>query len=204
MTSDQTSLRAAEVTLFWIPLGADGNPVVRWSGRVYEALVARRDHRERRALFHAALRVRLDGVATVVEMAPAWGGPRGDRGVVGSGAVGLAWLGRSRFFRYEIRRWSGGVIPDSDQAVDGPVDLAATERQARALLSLVAECPTPVWGRDGLGAGDMWNSNSLVAWLLTRVGLGGADLAPPRRGRAPGWIAGVRVAQRHPSHEVAT
>jgi hypothetical protein len=189
-------LSTAEVCLFWLPLGADGDPAVQWGGRVYEAITARRERRDRLRLFHSALRVGLGGETCVVEMAPAWGAPEGDRGVVGEGAVGLAWLGRSRFFRYEIRRWSDGVIPDVDQAVDSPVDLGATDAQARGLLALVPVCPSPVWGRDELGTGDMWNSNSLVAWLLTRVGLRGDELAPPGRGRAPGWNAGVRVAQR--------
>jgi hypothetical protein len=29
----------------------------------------------------------------------------------------------------------------------------------------------PVWGRDELGAGEMWNSNSLISWLIARSGL---------------------------------
>ena len=186
----------SEVSLFWLPLGADGNPAVRWAGHAYEALLARREHREPRRLFHSALRVRLGGTTCVVEMAPAWGAVEPDRGVVREGPVGLAWLGRSRFFRYEIRRWQGGVIPDIDQAVESPVDLGATEWQATALLDLVPACPTPVWGRDDLCAGDMWNSNSVIAWLLTRVGLLSDAIEPPGQGRAPGWRAGVQVARR--------
>lgn len=196
MTSDLTASPAPGLCLFWLPLGADGNPAVRWCGRAYEALVARRDHRERLKLFHSALRVQLRGATWVVEMAPAWSAGGSDRGVVREGPVGFAWLGRSRLFRYEIRRWPNGLIPDVDQAVESPVDLRATESQARALLELVPECPTPVWGRDGLGAGDMWSSNSVVAWLLTRVGLAGDALVPPCHGRAPGWRAGVEVALR--------
>ncbi len=185
--------------LLWLPLGVDGNPAVRWSRAGYEALLARREHRAPLALFHSALQVRLGGTAWVVEMAPAWGTPDGDRGVVGVGAVGLAPLGRSRFFRYEVRRWSGGVVPDAQQAVDGPVPLTASEARARTLLALVPECPRPVWGRDQLGAGQMWNSNSMVAWLLSRSGLLGPQLVPPAGGRAPGWAAGVRVAGRQMS-----
>ena len=192
------------MSLFWLPLGADGNPVVRWSGHIYEALVARRDHRERRDLFHTALRVQVDGAIFVVEMAPAWGAPALDRGVVKEGAVGLAWLGRFRFFCYEIRRWRDGVIPDADQAVDSPVDLGAAAYQARALLALVPECPTPVWGRDDLGTVDMWNSNSVVAWLLTRAGLHGGELAPPAPRSSPGWGAGVGVAQRRLERSAST
>jgi hypothetical protein len=188
--------RASAVSLFWLPLGADGNPAVRWSGHAYEAVVARRGHRDPLSLFHSALVVRLDGTSYVVEMAPAWGAPARERGVVGEGAVGLAFLGRSRLFRYEIRRWREGAIADADQAVSSPQDLNATHGQARTLLALVPRCPTPVWGRDELAAGDMWNSNSLVAWLLTHVGLHGDDIAPPLHGRAPGWDAGVRVAKR--------
>jgi hypothetical protein len=42
----------------------------------------------------------------------------------------------------------------------------------------------------------MWNSNSIVAWLLTRSGLDAASIRPPAVGRAPGWLAGVVVAGR--------
>lgn len=46
------------VQLYWLPLGAgDRFPIVRWSGRVFEALAARRTHRARCALFHAALEI---------------------------------------------------------------------------------------------------------------------------------------------------
>jgi hypothetical protein len=196
MQSNHATQPSSEVLLYWLPLGADGNPAVRWGGRAYEAVVARREHRDRLRLFHSALLVRFGGTSFVVEMTPAWGAPARARGVVAEGAVGLALLGRSRLFRYEIRRWRDGVIVDAGQAVDGPQDLDVTDGQARALLDLVPRCPTPVWGRDELAAGDMWNSNSLVAWLLTYVGLHGDEVAPPVHGRAPGWDAGVRVAKR--------
>jgi hypothetical protein len=53
-----------------------------------------------------------------------------------------------------------------------------------------------VWGRDELAAGEMWNSNSVVAWLLVVSGLRAEAVSPPRSGRAPGWNAGVVVARR--------
>lgn len=196
MQSNHATQPSSEVLLFWLPLGADGNPAVRWGGRAYEAVVARREHRDRLRLFHSALLVRIGGTSFVVEMTPAWGAPARARGVVAEGAVGLALLGRSRLFRYEIRRWRDGVIADAEQASGRQRELDATDGQARALLALVPRCPTPVWGRDELAAGDMWNSNSLVAWLLTYVGLHGDEIAPPLQGRAPGWDAGVRVAKR--------
>ena len=34
------------------------------------------------------------------------------RGVVAEGAVGSSWAGRFRIFRYEIRLWPNGHIPD--------------------------------------------------------------------------------------------
>jgi hypothetical protein len=35
----------------------------------------------------------------------------------------------------------------------------------------VPDAPRPVWGRDELGAGEMWDSNSVIAWLLLRSGV---------------------------------
>ena len=65
------------------------------------------------------------------------------------------------------------------------------------VLTLVSRCPAYVWGRDALGCGDMWNSNSLVAWLLTRTLPDvAATLSPPTHGRAPGWASGVELARR--------
>lgn len=185
------------IQLVWLPLGADGNPVVRWSGRIYESLVARRDHRAPCPLFHSALLAHLDGDASyAIEMAPVWSTRTPDRGVVAEGPVGHPWLGRSRMFRYEVRCWRNGVIPDLHAAVGGPLTLPSTEADVRRLLDLVPSCPTPTWGLDELDTGDMWNSNSVIAWLLVRSALATDGLAPPNRGRAPGWAAGVDVARR--------
>jgi hypothetical protein len=43
---------------------------------------------------------------------------------------------------------------------------------------------------------EMWNSNSLISWLIARSGLDVKSVAPPTGGRAPGWLAGIIVAQR--------
>lgn len=186
------------VELYWIPLGADGNPTVRWSGRLYEWFAARRDRRTPQPLFHSALVVRPDDATSyAIEMAPVWSSRLPDRGVVVEGPVGLRSLGRSRLFRYEVRCWREGVIPDLTEAVDSPVVLPATEEQTSLLLGLAPSFPALTWGLDESDAGDMWNSNSLVSWLLASSGLQ-IDLAPPRRGRAPGWTAGLVVAARTP------
>lgn len=188
--------REPAIDLYWIPLGAGaGGALVRWSGRCYEALAARLAKRPRCDLYHSALEVRRDGVVTTIEMAPVWI-TRGERGVVAEGAVGARVLGRSRLFRYEVRRWRDGSIPDLAAAVGGPVRVAADPDVARRVLDLVPEFPTYTWGRDELATGEMWNSNSLISWLLVRAGVDVDGLAPPRGGRAPGWDAGVEVAAR--------
>ena len=185
----------AAVVLYWLPLGAGGR-CVRVSGRTYEAAVSRVQRRDPRDLYHAALEVHVDGARYVIEMAPVWDRPEPDRGVVGVGSVGLSWLGRSRWFRYEVRRWRDGTIPDIADAVDSPRVLSAAPEPARSVLDLAPDFPTLTWGRDELGTGDMWNSNSLVAWLLARSGHDTRIVVPPIGGRAPGWSAGLVAAAR--------
>ena len=188
---------SASVDLYWLPLGAgDAQQTVRWSGRLFEALVARYEHRGRLDLYHSALEVRLDGDRFVIEMTPVWRNTAPDRGVVREGAVGLPWLGRSRFFRYEVHRWRNGFIPDAYEAVASPRRLSANRDQAQRLLELVPAFPAATWGRDELRTGEMWNSNSLVSWLLARSGHDTDGVEPPLHGRAPGWSAGLVVAAR--------
>jgi hypothetical protein len=190
-------LELSYVDLFWLPLGAgDSSGLVRRTGRVYELMSARRNHRQARALFHSALEVSLEGTRYVIEMTPQWGLPPGDRGVVAEGAVGMRVLGRSRLFRYEVHRWLDGVIPDLAEAVGGAQRLSSDEEHARRVLERVPDFPVCTWGRDAQATGDMWNSNSLTSWLLARSGHGVDDLAPPGHGRAPGWSAGLVVAAR--------
>jgi hypothetical protein len=183
------------VDLLWLPLGAGGR-FVRLNGRIYEALAARRQHRRPQPLFHSALEVGLGGERYAIEMAPVWNERSPDRGVVAEGPVGSPHAGRLRAFRYEVRRWRGGRIPDAAEAVEGPRRLTTDPATVRALLELVPAVPTPTWGRDELGTGDMWNSNSLVAWLLARTGLDRGHVDPPAGGRAPGWDAGLVLARR--------
>jgi hypothetical protein len=167
---------------------------VRWSGRLYEAVVAARDRRPRRDLFHSALMVHADGVATRIELAvPA---QQGGRGVVAEGPVGSRHLRWSRFFRYEVRCWTDGPVPNLPSGRGGRVCMSTRATDARRILALVPEFPICTWGRDELGVGEMWNSNSLVSWLLARAGLSTDGIAPPEGGRAPGWDAGLSVAER--------
>ncbi len=184
---------SAEVLLHWLPLGAGGH-VVAFNGRVYEAICARRQRRRRAPLFHAALSVRLGRVSYAIEMGPVWGNASAERGVVVEGPVGLPALGRSRLFRYEVRAWRGGSIPDLIFAAGEPTVMSRDPARAANLLALVGQVPPLTWGRDELGLGEMWNSNSLAAWLLLRSGHDLRHTRPPARGRAPGWGSGIALA----------
>jgi hypothetical protein len=168
---------------------------------VFEAVAARLGGRERCDLYHSALEVRVPDGRFVIEQAPIRPGDGTERGVVAEGAVGARAAGRFRLFRYEIRRWRGGVIPDVGEAVESPHRLSDDPECARRLLELVPQVPTPVWGRDELRAGEMWNSNSLISWLIARSGLDVESIRPPAGGRAPGWRAGIVVAHGEQAHQ---
>lgn len=187
------------VNLLWIPLGA-GQRVVRTSGKLFEALTAAAHRRQRCDLYHSALVITVPEGSYTIEMAPIpdFRGER--RGVVAEGPVGVKALGTLRTFRYEIRCWRDGIIPDAGVATTVALDVDAG--CAERLVDLVPSVPTPIWGRDELGAGDMWNSNSVVSWLLRRGGVDVAGICMPRGGRAPGWAAGLVVAERELHHLV--
>jgi hypothetical protein len=182
------------VDLYWLPLGAGGHSV-RYNGRVYEWLVARRDRRAPLALYHSALEVHSAGQRFVIESAPVGAEPGGRRGVVASGAVGARPAGALRLFRYEVRCWLDGTIPDVGEAVESPRRLSDDATTARSVLHHVRHVPTFVWGRDECATGDMWNSNSVVSWVLVQAGLDVSEVRPPAGGRAPGWDAGIVVGR---------
>ena len=188
MTATQSA-----VDLYWIPLGA-GSPIVQFSGRLFETVSARRHRRPRCDLYHAALQVSVPQGHFTIEQAPVPDDDGDARGVVAVGPVGLRIAGRFRIFRYEVRCWRDGTIPDIAAAVDSPVRLTTEAEIGMRVLELLPDVPTPVWGRDEAATGEMWNSNSIIAWVLTRSGVAVEQLGPPSGGRAPGWEAGRVVA----------
>jgi hypothetical protein len=190
-----TSAPESGVDLYWLPLGAGGHSV-RLNGRVFEAVAARLERRTPCDLYHSALAVRVPEGRFVIEQAPVRDSNGAERGVVAEGVVGSRWAGRFRIFRYEVRCWRGGIIPDVNEAVESPRRLTNDPDLAQRVLDLVPHVPRAVWGRDELRAGEMWNSNSLIAWLIARCGLPADSIQPPRGGRAPGWRAGLVVAGR--------
>ena len=194
-TGETTHLNATGIDLYWLPLGA-GGCFVRFNGRVYETIRARIEHRSPLDLYHSALVITVPEGRYVIENS--WPIPNTDgpsRGVVVEGPVGSRRLARLRFLRYEIRRWRDGVIADIGEAVGGPSHLTDDEDCARRLLLLAPAVPSHLWGRDELGIGDMWNSNSVISWLLERSGLAADEVHPPTGGRAPGWASGITYAR---------
>ena len=194
LDSSTAAVTAEDVTVIF-----DGD-TPRWLLRLLDSdlrvtIAARSAHRPPRDLYHAALTVSLDGVTTSIEMGPVWNVADPDRGVVGTGPVGSPLLGRIRMFQYEIRCWRGGRIPDLDYAVQSH-ELSSDRARAAQVLDLTREVPLATWGRDEQRAGEMWNSNSMVSWVLARSGHDLAQVQPPARGRAPGWDAGLVVAAR--------
>jgi len=198
-----TSEVKSAVDLYWLPLGAGGHSV-RLNGKAFEYIVARLHHLDACALYHSALVVEVPEGRFVIEQAPVRDRKGSERGVVAEGPVGSRWARSLRIFRYEIRGWRDGVIPDVDEAVESPRRLTQDVVLGRRLLELVPQVPTPVWGRDELQAGEMWNSNSLTSWLIARSGLGVESVHPPAGGRAPGWRAGLVVARRQKTRKPAS
>jgi hypothetical protein len=184
---------APSVTLFWIPLGAGGVGYVRINGRIYERITALRQRRRPLDLYHTALEVRTPEGRFTIENA--WPSPDTDtaaRGVVREGPVFSRRLGRIRPFRYEVRCWRDGVIPDVSEGT--VTNVLADPAAANDLLEQVAAVPALIWGRRPQGATEMWNSNSVISFLLTRSGLLDDGCRPPVGGRAPGWEAGIVIA----------
>jgi len=185
----------AAVDLYWIPLGA-GQRVVRLSGRLFETISARLQRRRSYDLYHSALVVVAPQGRFVIEQAPVQDALGGRRGVVLEGPVGTKRAGRFRHFRYEVRRWRDGVIPDISAAVSSPRRVSDDPAQASRVLDLVPSSPALVWGRDERHTGEMWNSNSVTSWLLASAGIDADKIQPPHGGRAPGWRSGLVVAAR--------
>ena len=84
-----------------------------------------------------------------------------------------------------------------DEAVASPIRLTDPATSHR-LLELTPSVPTPVWGRDKLRTGDMWNSNSVVSWLVARAGLPVDECAAPAVRNGSGLEGWNRSGARSP------
>ncbi len=183
------------IEVYWIPLGAGGSGFVRLNGRIYEWFKAGLDGRPKLDLYHTAMQVRTPRGRYVVETM--WPRPDRDlasRGVVLAGPVFAPLMARLRVFQYEVRVWRDGILPDAGEAIGGPQLVSTSLARAEAILESAHQLPDLVWGRDQIRAGEMWNSNSVISWLLARAGLQMDSIQPPSGGRAPGWAAGLTAA----------
>lgn len=153
---------------------------MRGSGRLYEAMVATLHHRARLDPYHSASIVQWNNQAFAIEMAPAWAVHAPDRGVTGAGPVGMPSWGRARLFRYEIRCWPDGAIPDVADAVDSPRRVSTNETKADAYSNRrPPSLPPPAAATSktgerpvGLGeglAGDHWTGPTVMAILPRTV-----------------------------------
>lgn len=184
------------IDLHWIPLGEGGSGLVRVNGRIYERIKALIDRRRPLDLYHTALRVDGPGGHFIIEgMWPCPDDDRESRGVVLVAPVFARAFSRLRLFRFEVRCWRNGHLPDADAAVGGPRRVSSDPDQVQTLLGLTDSIPPLMWGRDQRGTGEMWNSNSVISWLLTQCGAAVDEFPPPSGGRAPGWEAGIAVAR---------
>ena len=111
-------VRMPAIDLYWLPLGAGGHSVRLNGLRLRGDRRAPPASRPRRPL---PLRARgRCARGAIRDRAGAGWGTTGERGVVAEGPVGIRWAGRFRIFRYEVRRWRDGVIPDVAEAVASP------------------------------------------------------------------------------------
>ena len=92
----------------------------------------------------------------VIEMTPIRPSDGAERGVVAEGAVGAHAAGRFRLFRYEVRCWRDGIIPDMFEAVGSPT---ASSR-----------IPTALGGCSSCAAGSDLPSGVGTSWARARCG----------------------------------
>ena len=188
-TTNAASQPSTAVDLYWIPLGA-GQHVARLSGRLFEAISARVQHRRPCDLYHSALVIVAPEGRFVIEQTPISDDHGARRGVVVEGAVGSKLAGRLRLFRYEIRRWRDGVIPDiaegclESRPADGRLHPSVTDPRSRAVCS-----------RPGLG------SRRRPHGRHVELELGDLMVARQRWSRssadpATAWRPGTRMARR--------
>ena len=184
----------ASVDLYWLPLGAGGHSV-RLNGKIFEAVVAGLERRSRRDLYHSALIVGVPEGRFAIERRPC-GAATAERGVVSGGAVGSCWAGPLPDLPLRAAPLAKRVIPDVAEAVESPQRLTTDARSRSASSTSCRRCRHPCGAVTNCGAGEMWNSNSVISWLIARCGLEVEPISPPVGGRAPGWRAGIVVARR--------
>ena len=118
------------------------------------------------------------------------------RGAVVEGPVFSRTFSAWRGLRHEVCVWRDGTIFDAGWAVESPQCVTSGAHVARRAIELASQVPARVSGRDEAGVGDIWNSTSVVSWILAPAGLDMDGIRPPARGAAPRWHAGFALARR--------
>ena len=181
--------------LYWLPVGAGTSTFQQMSLRLWEAIEAARARRPRAALFHCALKLTTAySGAFTLEMTPDFVKSRWP--AVATGPVGVAGADRVALFRYALRCVPGETLPDEEWAIESPVRLSQDCSSVERVLELTREVPRFVWGRRAPHTSEMWTSDAVISWLLVRAGIDLRDVVPPIGGRAPGWLAGIAVAEK--------
>jgi hypothetical protein len=193
---------AAAVRLYWIPLSAGLDVVrlnvARLSGKVFEAVSALAQQRPPCDLYHAALEVSVPSRRFVIEMTGARDRHGCERGVVCQGAMFAPWLGRFRLFRYEVRCWPGGTIPDAKVRSGQPRAAEHRHRQGPSAAGSggrdpgagVGPRPAPHRGNVELELGGLVAAGTL--WYRNRA----CQTAQERQSTGLGSRRGCRLANR--------
>ena len=184
------------VDLYWIPLGAGGHSV-RFNGRVFEAIeAARAAPAALRPLPRGARRRARTASATRSRSRPRRTRDEASRGVVATGAVGSRYAAPAAPVSLRGPLLARRVDPGSRLGASAGPAGSRRPAVARRLLDAGRGRAHAGLGPRRAGAGEMWNSNSMIAWSLSAAGLPTAAIRAPAGGRAPGWDAGLVVARR--------
>jgi hypothetical protein len=106
-------------------------------------------------LYHSGLDVFVpEGRYTIERTQASAGGEK--RGVVGIGSIGAKWLAaRIYMFRYELRRWRDGVIPESMRPWEVRYGLATISHRPDDSSSSRRRCRS--WSRAATSSGFTFN-----------------------------------------------
>ena len=189
----------AAVELYWLPLGAGGHSVQVQRPRL-------------RGPGRGARPAALDLISTTrhyASVSPREGSssnrrlfPIGVAANVASSSRGRSAADGLGDFACFVTRSGSGLaarFPTSRRPLTARETTERRRDTGRRVLARAEEVPPLTWGRDEMRTGEMWNSNAVIAWVLSRSGIDAAQVMPPRGGRAPGWNAGLAVAQRSDS-----
>ena len=80
--------------------------------------------------------------------------------------------------------------------MQSPIRLMSDGAHAQSSIEVLASASKLMLGRDELGAGPMWNFDSIAAWVLTRSQIDAEAVQPPSGGKTRGWSARIRASQQ--------